>query len=71
MLKDPERTVTTMHRAAIIVAETDNYATKALVKAYADIVEILNGCVDEDSLACVWEKLESIEENLTRAIAGI
>ena len=71
MLKDPERVVTTMHRAAIIAAETDNYATKALIKAYADVVEILNGCVDEDSLACVWEKLESIEENLTRAIAGI
>ena len=71
MLKDPERVITTMHRAAIIAAETDNYATKALIKAYADIVEILNSCVDEDSLTCVWEKLESIEENLTRAIAGI
>ena len=44
MLKDPERVITTMHRATSIAANTDDYAKKAIVKAYVDVVSILNDC---------------------------
>lgn len=71
MLKDPERVITTMHRATNIAANTDDYAKKAIVKAYVDVVSILNDCTDEDCLSSVWTKLESIEENLTCGLAGM
>ena len=71
MLKDPERVITTLHRALSTAANTDNYAKKAIIQAYADIVSILNDYEDEDCLSTVWGKLESIEDNLTRGLAGL
>ncbi len=71
MLKDRERTIDTLLYATSITADTDNLSTLAIAKAYINIVNILNNCVDEDSLGAVWTELESIEENLSLALKEI
>ena len=70
MLKDTERVITTMQRAIKNAAITDDENKKAIFRAYAAIVNILNNCVETDYISCILDELESIEEDLAFVVSG-
>lgn len=70
MLNDTERIVATLQRAIKIATSTDDQNKKAIFRAYAAIVSILNNCVETDCVACVMDELESIEKDLAFVISG-
>lgn len=70
MLQDHERIVTTLQRAIKIATSTDDQNKKAIFRAYAAVVDILNNCVETDCVACIMDELESIEKDLAFVISG-
>lgn len=70
MLQDTERIITTLHSAIKIATNTDDQNKKAIFRAYAAIVDILNNCVETDCVACIMDELESIEKDLAFVISG-
>lgn len=70
MLQDTERIVATLQRAIKIAMNTEDQNKKAIFRAYAAIVDILNNCVETDCVACIIDELESIEKDLAFVISG-
>ncbi len=70
MLKDTERVITTLQRAIKNAATTDDENKKAIFRAYAAIVDILNNCVETDYVSSMLDELESIEEDLAFVVSG-
>ena len=69
MLQDTERIVSTLQRAIKIATNTEDPNKKAIFRAYAAIVDILNNCVETDCVACIMDELESIEKDLDFVIS--
>lgn len=70
MLQDTERIITTLQRAIKIATNTEDQNKKAIFRAYAAVVDILNNCVEKDCVACIMDELESIEKDLAFVISG-
>lgn len=70
MLKDTERVITTLQRAIKNATNTDDENKKAIFRAYATIVNILNNCVETDYVSSMLDELESIEEDLAFVVSG-
>ncbi len=70
MLQDTERIVVTLQRAIKIATNTEDQDKKAIFRAYAAVVDILNNCVETDCVACTMDELESIEKDLAFVISG-
>ena len=70
MLKDTERVINTLRRAIKNAANTDDQNKKAIFRAYAAIVNILNNCVKTDYASSMLDELESIEEDLAFVMSG-
>lgn len=70
MLQDTERVITALHNAIKIATSTGDKNEKAIFRAYASIVDILNNCTETDCVACIMDELESIEKDLAFVILG-
>lgn len=70
MLQDTERVISTLQRAIKISTSTGDKNEKAIFRAYAAVVDILNNCVETDCVACIMDELESIEKDLAFVISG-
>ena len=70
MLQGTEHIVTTLQRAIKIATNTEDPNKKAIFRAYAAVVDILNNCVETDCVACIMDELESIEKDLAFVISG-
>ena len=70
MLNDTERIVATLQRAIKIATNTEDQDKKAIFRAYAAVVDILNNCVETDCVTCIMDELESIEKDLAFVISG-
>lgn len=70
MLQDTERIITNLQRAIKIATNTEDQNKKAIFRAYAAIVDILNNCVETYCVACVMDELESIEKDLAFVVSG-
>ena len=71
MLKDTERIITTLQRVIKNATNTDDEnKKKAIFRAYATNVNILNNCVETDYVSSMLDELESIEEDLAFVVSG-